>query len=100
MRAATRLFRAMLWLGPPAFRRAYGGAAEAAFEQLVEDRLALRGRSASVRIALMAIADAARTVVREWRRTMGSLGVGGSGGDVRQALRLFIRQPAHAAAVV
>lgn len=93
------LFRAVMFFAPPAFRREYGNETEAAFGRLVEDRRARDGTLSSSRLAALALADAVRTVLHEWRRAAGGWRVTG-GGDVRVALRLFTRQPAHAAAVI
>lgn len=96
-----RLYRAALWLLPPAFRRAYGASLAADAESRMSEAESWAARWVEgMRLAW----DLVRALIREWadagaelaRDAMGA----GMAADLRQAVRSVLRAPAFTAAVV
>lgn len=99
MRAACALYRLILRLAPRAFRSRYADEADAAFARLLSERRRRAGLAAAAHIALLAIADAARTVAREWRRVPAGWQPGVTP-DLRHAARVALARPGYSLAVV
>lgn len=62
-----RLYRALLWLLPPAFRREYGEVMTDAVRELAFDASRVHGGGAFVGTGPLAFGDLAMTIGREWK---------------------------------
>ena len=106
----VRVYRALLRLLPPGYRRQHGAALERLFRDTLTEWRRERG-APGAGFWLSVIGDASRAAAAEWLRALGDAvrpdparGVGEHMstlmGDVRFALRQVARQPAHGLMVV
>nr|MDQ3070714.1 ABC transporter permease [Acidobacteriota bacterium] len=92
----ARLYRALTSISPR-FRRDYGDEALTDYSRLVAREDHRKGRAASVRLALLGAADALKVAAAD--RAADAPMLRSLGPDIRQALRIYRREPALAIAV-
>ena len=95
------IYRLLLALTPPGFRRAYGRDAAVTFERQLRDAHGRGGWSAATPVALRGVWGAVRAASAEWRDLLGRPAAWtGLGMDLRLATRALGRRPAASLTVI